>query len=124
MKERVKKLSNGLYTQISKEFDPNGAVFSGGETQRIALSRIFTKPYKLIILDEPSNSLDKKTEGLFFKNIVSLPHRPTIIFIAHGRQELMYAEKIFFFESGELTSVGTFDELALQNRTFIKMYQQ
>lgn len=59
---KLSTLEKGINTILTREFDEDGVNLSGGEAQKIAISRVFAKPYDLIIMDEPSSALDPIAE--------------------------------------------------------------
>ena len=66
---KVMKLPEGIYTKLTKEFDTEGTVFSGGEIQKIVLARAYASKSSLLILDEPSSSLDPMAEYDMFNKM-------------------------------------------------------
>lgn len=79
----LNELPYGIETQLTKEFDLNGVNFSGGEMQKIAISRIFAQPCDIVILDEPSSALDPVSEYELNQVIMSEAFDKTVIFISH-----------------------------------------
>lgn len=79
----LNELPYGIETQLTKEFDPNGVNFSGGEMQKIAISRIFAQPCDIVILDGPSSALDPVSEYELNQVIMSEAFDKTVIFISH-----------------------------------------
>ena len=68
--DKLKKLPHGIDTVITKEFDSEGVALSGGETQKIAIARIFAQNPDIIILDEPSSALDPIAEYNMYQNMM------------------------------------------------------
>ena len=60
--ERLNTLEKGLDTPLTREIDKEGVNLSGGEAQKVAIARVFVRPYDLIIMDEPSSALDPVAE--------------------------------------------------------------
>ena len=69
LSDKIAHLKDGLDCQMTKEFDENGLVLSGGEMQKIAIARIFVDHRPIIIMDEPSSALDPVSEYHIFKNV-------------------------------------------------------
>lgn len=67
--EKIESLPRGIHTMMTKEFDEEGAVFSGGESQKLAVARTFAKESPVKIFDEPSSALDPIAEYELFGNI-------------------------------------------------------
>lgn len=89
--------------------DSNG--FSLGQRQRIAIARALYKNPDLIILDEATSSLDLKTEDEICAVLNELKGEKTIIAIAHRLSTIKSADRILFLEDGEISGVGSFEEL-------------
>ena len=91
LKDLIINLKDGINTVIGDQ----GLTLSGGQRQKIALARTLYLDPKIIIFDESTNSLDKFTEDLFFKNIVSLKKNKIIICITHDLVLSKHFDKIY-----------------------------
>ncbi len=100
--ELVKKLKNGLDTVIGDQ----GLTLSGGQRQKIALARTLYLDPKIIIFDESTNSLDKKSEEQFFKNILKFKHEKIIICITHDMGLSKYFDKIYKISQGSIEQLN------------------
>jgi len=78
LNDDIKKFSEGVDTYLG----PDGVKLSGGQKQRISLARALYKNSKIIILDEPTSSLDSITEKIVINNLISLENK-TIILVTH-----------------------------------------
>ena len=96
--EFIEQLPDGYDTQIGDE----GVRLSGGESQRIAIARALLRRPKLLILDEPTNYLDKETVKVLINNLEMLDDRPAILLISHDMDVVSHADKVFHLESGLL----------------------
>lgn len=121
--DKVQNLKSGIYTPISKEFDENGTLFSGGELQKIAIARVFVQDYDIIILDEPSSALDPIAENDFFQFILEATQGKTVIFITHRLSTIYLSEKIFYVEEGQIIESGSFQELMAIDGKFSSLYR-
>ena len=91
LNEVIKNLDKGISTIVGDQ----GLTLSGGQRQKIALARTLYLDPKIIIFDESTNSLDKKTEKQFFKNIISLKKNKIIICITHDLGLSEYFDQIY-----------------------------
>lgn len=110
-KEKSETLPNGLDTQLTREFDPEGTQLSGGEAQKIAIARAFYRHADLMILDEPSSALDPDAEYHLNRAIADYAKDKTVIFISHRLSTTRHADRIYMFDNGKLIESGSHDEL-------------
>lgn len=120
--EKVKSLKNGIYTEMTREFDASGEAFSGGERQRIVVARVFASDADLYILDEPTASLDPLAEEKINKLILSTAKDKTIIIIAHRLSTVVDTDKIYLMKHGTFTEIGTHQELLDLNGDYALMF--
>lgn len=118
----VSSLPNGINTIVTKEFDKNGIVLSGGQNQRLAIARGYALNYNLFILDEPSSALDPIAEANVYNNMLALGKDKTIIFISHRLTTTVNADYIYLFEKGRVIEEGTHKELLSQNGKYAQMF--
>lgn len=124
MYDKVMSLPNGMHTVMTKEFDADGAVFSGGESQKIAVARTFAKDSYIKIFDEPSSALDPIAEYELFQNIMKEGSDHTMFFISHRLSSVKKCDKVFMLEGGRLIEEGSHTELMAQNGSYAKMYRR
>mgnify|MGYP002516307132 FL=1 len=113
----------GLETPLTKEFEKDGVMMSGGELQKIAIARVFAKESEIYIFDEPSSALDPLSEYEIFENMLKACEDKTVIFISHRLSSTIMADMIYLFENGEIVESGTHEQLMKQNDRYAKMYQ-
>lgn len=119
--------SNGeleLDAQVTKEFDNDGIVLSGGDTQKLALTRIFTKPFKLLILDEPTSSLDPLAEYKLNKKILDVSKKTTTVIVTHRLTTARHCDYIYVMENGEIVEEGTHITLMEKRGLYHDMFEK
>ena len=119
-------LKNGIATEMTKEFDEQGTMLSGGEAQKVAVSRMFAKKSEtaVAILDEPSSALDPVAEYTLNTNMMNAAHNSTIIFISHRLSTTRDADRIYMFENGEIVEQGTHSELMALGGEYAEMFEK
>ena len=121
-KERMKNLPHGLETQVTTEFDKEGINFSGGESQKIAISRAFYKDADILIMDEPSSALDPIAEYELNKAMEEAAQGKTVFYISHRLSTTRDADRIILLENGRIVEEGTHDRLLKKNGIYARMW--
>lgn len=121
--ERVEKIPKGVEQYIYTEFDKNGIEFSGGEAQKIAIAKAIYKDAPLLIMDEPTASLDPIAESQVYQCIEKVMKEKTIIFISHRLSSCIFCDKVLVLDSGCLCESGTHNELLLKNGQYSKLWK-
>ena len=115
----IQQLPDGYDTPIGEK----GFRLSGGERQRIAIARALLKNAPVLILDEATSSLDAESESLVQPALGNLMEGRTVIVIAHRLSTVRRATRIGVMEAGELTAVGTHEELLGRSPTYRRLYE-
>lgn len=100
----------------------NGINLSGGQKQLIGFTRAIFNDSKIIILDEPTSSMDKSTEVLMIQILEKIKINKIIIMITHKPEIARKSDKIFILENKQILTHGTHDELIQQDNTYSKYY--
>ncbi len=116
----IKKLDKGFDTLVGE----NGTRLSGGEKQRISIARAFLRKSKIILLDEPTSSLDSETEDKIQFALKKLTENKTTIVIAHRLSTIQSASKIFVIDKGNVVSTGTHKELLNNSKIYTNFYNK
>ena len=122
--DKVMSLPQGINTTLTREFDDNGAVLSGGEFQKIVVSRAFARRCPIKVFDEPSSALDPIAEYQLFDNILKACEENTLLFISHRLSSVQNADHVFLLENGEVKEEGTHRELMKKKGIYADMYQK
>lgn len=120
--EKISQEKNGIKGIMTKEFDDKGIVLSGGESQKLALARVFNREYGVIILDEPSSALDPISEYKLNQNMMMAAEGKTVIMISHRLSTTKDADQIYYFENGEILEEGTHLDLMKRNGRYAKIF--
>lgn len=115
-------LIEGLPDQYETVVEEGGARFSGGERQRIALARILLQDAPIIILDEPTVSLDPITESHLLATVFRVLQDKTILWVTHHLAGINYVDQVRFLEAGAFDMAGTPQELYATAPRFKRLY--
>jgi ATP-binding cassette, subfamily B, bacterial len=119
--EFIEKLPDKYSNMLSTDFK-NGKDLSGGEWQKLGISRgIFANP-KLVILDEPTSNLDALSEAGVFKEIEKLSKGATMIIVSHRFSTVKNADRILVLENGKITEQGNHEDLMKNKKLYHKMF--
>jgi ATP-binding cassette subfamily B protein len=118
----IGKLPAGYETILGKWFE-DGEELSIGEWQKVALARAFMRNSQIIVLDEPTSSLDAMAEYEVFQKFRDLARGRTAILISHRFSTVRMADRIFVLENGRLTDSGAHDELMRRGGTYARLYE-
>lgn len=122
LNSRFETFPDGLDTYYSKEFDENGVNLSGGEKQKLSISRAVFKRGQILILDEPNSALDAISERNLFTGISKLGDGKITIFISHRLSASKFCDKIYVFNNGQITESGSFSDLMRSTSVFHSLY--
>ena len=122
--DRVMKMPHGMDTMLTREFDDKGEVLSGGEAQKIALSRVFASDAPVVILDEPTSALDPVAEYQLFENMMKACADRAVVFISHRLSSAVPADRVYLFEEGRVVESGTHRELMERGGHYADMFHK
>jgi len=121
--EKVLSLPNGIDTLLNIQINNDGIELSGGEYQKLLLARALYKDAPILILDEPTASLDPIAERDLYLKYDSVFKNKTTIFISHRLSSTRFCDRIVFISNGEIAEVGTHLELLNNNKEYAKLYE-
>jgi ATP-binding cassette subfamily B protein len=114
----LSKCPKGLDTPIGE----GGVTLSGGEAQRIALARAFLLSPRVLILDEPTSSVDGETEEKIRQTLMTLKQHTTIMIIAHRLSTVRVADRIAVLENGRIEEIGTHEHLLESSQAYQRIF--
>jgi ATP-binding cassette subfamily B protein len=117
----IEELADGYETQLGRWWD-DGTQLSGGQWQKLALARAFMRKARILILDEPTSSLDARAEYEVFARFRELTEGKTAIFISHRFSTVRLADRIFVFENGTVTESGSHAELMIRDGIYAELF--
>lgn len=108
--ENLKKMG-GLDTYLYKDFNENGVTVSGGEAQKIAITRALYKNAPFIVLDEPTAALDPIAEAEIYEKFDGIAGDKTAVYISHRLSSCKFCDEIAVFDEGRLIQLGRHEDL-------------
>jgi ATP-binding cassette subfamily C protein len=109
---------NGLPQGLDTVVGERGVRFSGGQRQRVAIARALYDDPALLVMDEATSALDNLTEKAVMEAVDDLKGERTILMIAHRLTTLKNCDRILFLQTGEITAIGSHDQLAGSDEVF------
>ena len=117
----IEGLEDGFETTLGGWF-LDGRELSGGQWQKIALSRAFMREGTVLVLDEPTSALDAKHEYEIFKRFRELTQGKTALLISHRFSTVRMADRIAVIADGKLSEIGSHQELVQAGGPYAKLF--
>jgi ATP-binding cassette subfamily B protein len=117
--EFIKALPDGYQTRVGQR----GRLLSGGQRQRLAIARAMIRDAPILLLDEPTTSLDADAAQRILDPLRRLMSGRTTIIISHNLLTVTDADQIIYIEHGRITETGTHDQLLTKNNQYAHLYQ-
>ncbi len=117
----IAKLPAGYEQLLGRRF-AGGKDLSGGEWQKIALARVYMRDAQMLILDEPTATLDARAEYEAFKRFSSLTKDKTAVIISHRFSTVRMADRILVLQNGTILELGTHDELLEKKGLYAELF--
>lgn len=120
--EFIRELPNGFDTPLMRIFEPNGRELSIGQWQKLAIARAFYSESDVLILDEPTASLDPLAEQEIFRQFDLLREDKTTIFVSHRLSSATVADQIIVLENGQVIETGNHAQLMEQGGRYHELF--
>ena len=114
---------DGYETNLSKMFFNDAIEPSGGQWQKLAISRAVYSDAQVLVLDEPTAALDPKSEVKMFDTFKKISELKSTLIISHRMYITKLADKIILLENGEFVEEGSFEDLIKLKKEFYSMYK-
>ena len=118
----IERLPQGYRTVLGRWFE-QGVQLSGGEWQRIALARAFMRDAPIVVLDEPTASLDARAEYEVFRHFGELTRGRIVLLISHRFSTVRMADRIYVLDAGRIVEAGSHDELLARGGRYAELFQ-
>ena len=121
--DKIMEHPQGMKAVLTREFDDDGLVLSGGEFQKVAIARLYASGCEFAVLDEPSSALDPLAEYQMFESLKRVCRGRTVIFISHRLSSAVLADKVYLMEQGRVTEEGTHRDLMARGGAYAEMFR-
>lgn len=115
-------LAEGMDSILTREFDPDGIILSGGQTQKLVAARAFASNAPIQVFDEPSSALDPIAEHELMENIKEGSAGRILLLISHRLSSIQDMEKIIVLKNGRISEQGTHAALIEANGEYAALY--
>ncbi len=123
LSEKIRELPNGIKTHVGKEVYEDGIELSGGQLQRLVLARALYKNGPVLVLDEPTSSLDPIAENDIYLKYNEMTRGRTSLFISHRLASTRFCDRILLLEDGTIIEEGSHEGLLKQGGNYAELFQ-
>lgn len=124
LREKIDSLPKGANTNVFFKLSNEGTELSGGEMQKLAMSRVYYKDAPFFILDEPAASLSPKAELELYNKMWSMSNEKTVLLISHRLSSCCDAKKILVFKNGKIEEIGNHKELMERQDYYFELFSK
>lgn len=117
-KEFIEQKEGGLEAKVEQ----GGRNLSGGQKQRLTIARALVRQPEILILDDSCSALDYATDAALRAGIKELSYKPTVFIVSQRTASIQYADKIIVLDDGEITGIGTHEELMESCQVYQEIY--
>ena len=118
----IERLPNGYNTPLTRMFEENGRELSVGQWQKLSVARAFLKDSEILILDEPTASLDPLAEQEVFNQFAKLSKDKIAVFVSHKLSSAVSASKIVVIDNGSIEEVGNHEQLMARGGKYYELF--
>jgi len=122
LSDKVYSFEKGLDQMMLKIIEEDGALMSGGESQKLAIARALYKDANMVIMDEPTAALDALAEAEIYQDFSKLIKGKTAVYISHRLASTKFCDKIALFDNDGLCEYGNHTELMRKHGSYYKMF--
>ena len=122
LSDAVRALPQGLQTHLGRSIYDDGTELSGGQTQRLMLSRALYRDGAVLVLDEPTAALDPITESEIYLKYSEMTQGKTSLFISHRLASTRFCDRIILLENGSIAEEGSHEALLQRGGSYAKLF--
>ena len=122
LSDAVRALPQGLKTHLGRSIYDDGTELSGGQTQRLMLSRALYRDGAVLVLDEPTAALDPITESEIYLKYSEMTQGKTSLFISHRLASTRFCDRIILLENGSIAEEGSHEALLQAGGSYAKLF--
>ena len=119
---QAKEVVEGKEGKLDAPVDQGGKNFSGGQRQRLTIARALVRKPQILILDDSASALDYATDARLRKAIREMDGSPTVFIVSQRTSSIQHADKIIVLDDGEITGIGTHDQLLESCEVYREIY--
>lgn len=120
---QAREVVEGKDGKLDASVEQGGKNFSGGQRQRLTIARALVRKPKILILDDSASALDYATDARLRKAIREMDGNPTVFIVSQRTSSIQHADKIIVLDDGEITGIGTHEQLLEDCEVYREIYE-